>query len=209
MAGAGVRFGGESSYTVVAVVATARPRMAIDRFRDQVRAGRLVFFIAATAALVIGALHIPTWLPAGADLADPAQRLYAENLWAQVQVSLVFIGCFLPWLIYALLWKGAARGALILGGVAVAGTALATFVTVVTVGTYAALPSLVGGVVSRREGRIIQLAGAGKSYYLVLSDRQLVSSSPWLKRGVRVVMWVSPRSQVGAIEPDSTSVDAG
>ena len=201
----GVRFGGESSYTVVAVVATRRPGTAVVRLRGQVRAGRLVVFTAATIALVLCVSHLPSFLPAGADLADPAQRLYAENLWAQVQASLVLIGCFLPWLTYALLWRGANRGVLILGGVAVAGTSLATLVAVMRIGTYAALPSSVAGVVSRLEGRTIELEGAGKTYYLVLSDQQMASSSTWLKRGAPVVMWVSPRSQVGAIEPAAPS----
>jgi hypothetical protein len=89
------------------------------------------------------------------------------------------------------------------------GTALATGLTVVTLGTYAALPGSVGGVVSRLQGRTIQLAGGGRNYYLVLSDQQMASSSSWLKRGASVVMWVSPRSQVGAIEPAATSDDAG
>jgi hypothetical protein len=183
--------------------------MAVARLRGQVRAGRLAVFLVATAAVVFGALHLPAVVPAGADLANAAQRLYAANLWAQVQVSLVLLCCFLPWLIYALLWRGAARGALTLGGVAFVGTALATGLTVVTLGTYAALPASVGGVVSRLEGRTIQLAGAGRSYYLVLSDQQMASYSSWLKRGAPVVMWVSPRSQVGAIEPAATSDYAG
>jgi len=184
--------------------------MTVARLAGQVRGGRLAVFTAATAVLVLGALHVPAFLPAGADLADPAQQLYAENLWAQVQVSLVLVGCFLPWLIYALLWRGANRGVLILSGVAAVGTALATWVTVFTLGTYAALPSSVGGVVGRLEGRTIQLAGgSGRNYYLVLSDRELASSSTWLKRGAPVVMWVSPRNQVGAIKPAATSGDAG
>jgi len=191
------------------MVATRRPGIALERLKGQVRPGRLAVFAATTVVMLFGALHLPAFLPAGADLADPAQRVYAENLWTQVQVSLGLVGCFLPWLTYAMLWKGANRGALILGAVALAGTALATLVAVVTVGTYAALPSSVAGVVSRFQGRTLQLEGAKQTYYLVLSDRQLTSSSTWLKRGAPVVIWVSPRSQVGAIEPAAPSAKAG
>jgi hypothetical protein len=188
----------------VALVATARPPIAFDRLRGQVRVGRVVLFTALTAALVLGSINVPPFLPAGADLTSTAQRLYAANLWAQVQVSLVLTCCFLPWLTYALLWRGAPRGAGILTGVALAGTLLATGVTVVTLGTYAALPAQVSGVVSRLDGRSVQLAGEGKSYHLALSDGQMASASSWLKRGAPILMWVSPRGQVGAIESTAT-----
>jgi hypothetical protein len=203
-----VRFGGELSYTLVALVATARPSIAFDRLRGRVRTGRVVVFTALSAALVLGAIHVPAFLPAGADLTSPAQRLYAANLWAQVQVTLVLTCCFLPWLTYALLWRGAPRGAWILGGVALAGTLLATAATVVTLGTYAGLPAQVSGVVSRLDGRSVQLAGERKSYYLALSDSQMTSASSWMKRGAPILMWVSPRGQVGAVEPAQTA-DAG
>jgi hypothetical protein len=195
-----VRLGGHSSYTVVALAASRRNRLAV-RLRGQVRIGRIMVFSAATAVLMIGAMRVPAFSPAGADLANTAQRLYADNLWAQVQLSLLLIGCFIPWLIYAMLWRGAARGAFTLGGVTLAGTALATWLTVATLGTYAALPGSVSGVVSRLEGRTIQLAGTPRTYYLALSDKQLESASGWLKRGAPVLMWVSPRGQVGALEP--------
>ncbi|HSO92863.1 MAG TPA: hypothetical protein VLS53_00145 [Candidatus Dormibacteraeota bacterium] len=196
----GVSFGGESSYTLVASYATARPQI-LDRLRGQVRVGRVLIFTALTAVLVAGAIHVPPFLSAGADLASRAQRLYAGNLWAQVQVSLALTGCFVPWLVYALIWRGVARGAAILAGVSAAGSLLATVMMVVTLGTYAALPAQISGVVSRLEGRSVQLAGQRKTYYLALSDGQMASASAWLKRGAPVLMWVSPRGQIGAIEP--------
>lgn len=194
-----MRFGGESSYTLVASVATRAA--ALERFQGQVRFGRLAIFTAATLATVLVTLHIPPFLSAGADLANPAQRLYAGNLWSQVQVSLVLLGCFLPWLCYALLWRGAARGALAVTAVALTGTSLATLLTAITLGAYAALPDSMGGVVGRIQGRTIELAGQGKTYYLALSDDQITSATSWLKPGVPVRMWVSPRGQVAALEP--------
>ncbi|HEY0492247.1 MAG TPA: hypothetical protein VGD57_02100 [Candidatus Dormibacteraeota bacterium] len=192
----------------MALVATGRS-LIIGRIRGRVRAGRLLVFTALSAGLVLGALRLPPFLPAGADLANQAQRLYAENLWSQVQLSLVLVGCFLPWLTYALLWRGAARGAAIVAGLALSGTVLATWVTVITVGTYAALPASVVGVVTRVDGRSIQLAGASGAYYLALSDEEMASSSTWLKPGSAVMMWVSRRGQVGAIEAVATEGGAG
>ena len=192
----------------MALIATGRSPIAVDRPRRQVRVRLVLSFAALTAALVAAALHVPPYLSPGADLASPVQRLYAGNLWSQVQVSLALTCCFLPWLTYALLWRGAVRGAGLLTGVAGVGTGLATALTVFTLGTYAALPAQVSGVVSRLDGRTIQLAGKGRAYYLALSDGQMASASTWLKRGAPVLMWVSPRGQVGALEPVATA-DAG
>jgi len=144
-------------------------------------------------------------MAAGADLTHPIQRLYAANLWSQVQVSLAVIACFLPWLVYALLWRGARIGTTGLAILAAAGTVLGTWITLLTVDGYAALPKPVIGTVVRIEGRQLQLAGPPGRYYLAVSDNQIGAAGAWLKPGTSVRLWVSPRGQVGAIEPVSSA----
>ncbi|MEO6797526.1 MAG: hypothetical protein ABI401_09570 [Candidatus Dormibacter sp.] len=185
----------------MAVPATALTRTLTRRFSRQVRPIPIVATLAASGLLMVGAVHLPSFAPAGADLADPLERAYAANLWGQVQVSLLLIGGFLPWLIYALLFTGAARGAILLGIVAFAGTVLGTWTTLITVATYAGLPRPVTGVVSRVEGRTIRLASPPTAYYLALSDSELAAAGRSLKLGSSVLLWVSPRGQVGAIGP--------
>jgi hypothetical protein len=196
-----VRFGGESSYTPVALAATLRAPLALGRFRGQLRPGRMALWLAGTLALLVAALHVEAFIPGGADLADPAQRLYAANLWDQVQISLMLVSCFLPWLLYALLWRGAASGAVVLAAVGFAGTSLGTWLTLLTIGAYLSLPGAVTGVVVQLDGHTVRLDGARGPYYLALSEDQLRASSSWFKTGVPVLLWVSPRNQVGAVEP--------
>ena len=199
-------FGGESSYTVVALPATAEAPTLAWQFSQQVRPIPIVATVAASGLMMLGAMHLPPFMAAGADLADPLQRVYATNLWGQVQVSLLVISGFLPWLIYALAWKGAARGALLLGMVALVGTGLGTWITLVTVDTYAGLPRPVTGTISRLEGRTLSLAGPSATYYLALSDSEMAAAAPSLKVGRSVLLWVSPRGQVGAVESGPSRV---
>ncbi len=199
-------FGGESSYTVVAIPATLQGAPVAAPRRLAVRPGRIAACAAISVGLIALALHLKPFMPAGADLADPLQRLYAANLWGQVQVSLAVIGCFLPWFIYALVWRGAPLGTVVLAVLAAAGTVLGTWITIAMVDGYAALPRSVSGTVARVDGRLLQLTGPPGRYYLALSDAQLQASGGWLKRGTVVQLWVSPRGQVGAMGP---AVDAG
>lgn len=199
-------FGGESSYTVVAVPATALTPTLTRRFTQQVRPIPIVATLAASGLLMVGALHLPPFMPAGADLADPLQRAYAANLWGQVQVSLLLISGFLPWLIYAVVLKGAARGALLLGIAGTAGTVLGTWITLVTVDTYAGLPRPVTGTIGRLEGRTLSLTGPSAAYYLAMSDSEMAAAAPSLKAGRSVLLWVSPRGQVGAVDSGPSRV---
>jgi hypothetical protein len=171
------------------------------RWPRDIRVGHVGSTLAISAGLIVVALHLSPVMTAGADLADAGQRIYAANLWQEVQVSLALIALFLPWLSYGLLWRGAPWGSRILVVMAAAGTLVGTAITLVGVESYAALPRAVTGVISRIDGRTVWLQSPRAGYYLVLSDSQLARSRASLRAGRAVTLWVSPRGQVGDVEP--------
>ena len=165
-----------------------------------VRLGRVALTLGVSVALVVLALHMPPFMASGADLSDSGQRGYARNIWQETQTSLALVAIVLPWLVYGLLWQGAAWGRRLLVAVATAGVVVSTWFVVLSVQSYAALPRQVIGVVDRVEGRTVWLRD-GTGYYLVLSEPELQTAQPWLRAGGSVVMWVSPRGHVGAVAP--------
>lgn len=149
-----------------------------------------------TVGMVVGATRLGPLVAAGADFGDPTQRSYAVNIWQETQTSLALLAIFLPWLVYGLLFNGSRWGGLILLAAAAAGTVGGTWLTLVSLESYAALPRLVTGVVAKIDGRQLSLAG-GRGVYLVISDAELADDGPWLKAGVPVTLWVSPRGHAG------------
>lgn len=168
--------------------------------RPEVRAHLIVGTLVLTVALIAGALRLGPFTTAGADPADPTQRIFAANLWQEVQTSLALVAIFLPWLLYGLLFKGSPLGGGILVGVAALGTVGATWLTLISLAGYAAVPRAVAGVVDTVGGRALSLRG-GPTVYLVVSDAQLTAARPWLRPGAAVVLWVSPREQAGYVGP--------
>jgi hypothetical protein len=165
-----------------------------------IRTGLVAATLVLTAGLIAGALQLGPFIAAGADTHDPTQRIYAANVWQEVQTSLALLAVFLPWLMYGLLFKGSAWGGRILVLVGALGTIGGTWLTVVALAGYAALPRDVSGVVGRIDARALSLRG-GPAVYLVVSDAQLAAARSWLKPGASVTMWVSPRGQAGFIGP--------
>jgi ABC-type tungstate transport system substrate-binding protein len=163
-----------------------------------VRLGQVAVTLVVSLALFVLALHVPSFMAAGADMTDSAQRDYAANIWQETQTSLALVAIVLPWLVYALLWQGAPWGRRILLAIATAGVVLTTWFALLSAQSYAALPQQVSGVVDRVEGRVIALRD-GASYYLVLSDRELNTDRSWLRAGASVTLWVSPRGHVGSV----------
>ena len=163
-----------------------------------VRLGQVAVTLVVSIALFLLALHVPSFMAAGADMSDSAQRDYAANIWQETQTSLAMVAVVLPWLVYALLWQGAPWGRRILLVIATAGVVLTTWFALLSAQSYAALPQQVSGVVDRVEGRVIALRD-GASYYLVLSDRELNTDRSWLRAGASVTLWVSPRGHVGSV----------
>src|SRR2546421_211918 len=80
--------------------------------------------------------------------------------------------------------------------------------TLLSAESYSALPREVAGVVDHVQGRTIWLQG-GASYYLVLSDAELRSAQPWLRSGIPVTLWISPRGHVGSVAEDSSGGPPG
>jgi ABC-type tungstate transport system substrate-binding protein len=165
---------------------------------DDIRLGRVALTLVVSVALFLLALHVPAFMAPGADMTDSAQRDYAANIWQETQTSLALVAVALPWLVYALLWQGAPWGRRILLAVATAGVIMTTWFAVLSAQSYAALPSQVTGVVDQVQGRVIALRGGG-NYYLVVSDQELNADRSWLRPGVNVALWVSPRGHVGAV----------
>jgi hypothetical protein len=164
---------------------------------SQVRFGRVALTLVVSIALFLLALHIPAFMTPGADMTDSGQRGYAANIWQESQTSLALIAIVLPWLLYALLWQGAAWGRRGLLAIATAGVVVTTWFAVLSTQSYTALPKQVVGVVARVQGRVIALQGDA-TYYLVLSDAELNAAQAWLRPGASVELWVSPRGHVGA-----------
>ena len=165
---------------------------------DNVRFGRVVLTLVVSITLFLLALHIPAFMAAGADMTDSAQRDYAANIWQETQTSLALVAIVLPWLVYALLWRGAPWGRGLLLAIATAGVVVTTWFAIVSAQSYAALPRQVVGVVERVQGRVIALRDGG-SYYLVLSDRELSADASWLRPGADIMLWVSPRGHAGSV----------
>jgi len=167
---------------------------------EEVRFLRVAVTLIISLVAMVLALHVPPFMAAGADLADSAQRDYAQNIWQETQTSLALVAIVLPWLVYGLMWQGAPWGRRILVGLATAGVVLTTWLALLSAQSYAALPRSVTGVVDRVDGRVITLRGDG-TYLLVLSDTELKSAQSWLHRGTNVMMWVSPRAHAGSVSP--------
>jgi hypothetical protein len=184
----------------VTVAAERSLRIAGRKLPADIRFGRVVLTLGSSVALVVLALHVPPFMAAGADLSDGGQRGYARNIWQETQTSLALVAIILPWLVYGLLWQGAAWGRRLLVGVATAGVVLTTWFALLSAQSYAALPRQVTGVVDRVEGRTVWLRGGG-AYYLVLSEAELRTARAWLRSGGGVIMWVSPRGHAGAVGP--------
>ena len=163
------------------------------------RLGHVALTLAISLLALVAFLHVPPFMATGADLSDSAQGEYAQNIWQEVQTSLGLVALVLPWLVYALLWPGAAWGRRILLALSTAAVVFTTYLALLSAQSYTALPRQVTGLVGQIQGRTIKLQGDG-SYYLVLSDTQLRAEAGWLRPGVGVLLWVSPRGHVGAVE---------
>jgi len=185
----------------VTVAARRSLRLAGGRLPAEVRFGRVALTLAVSLGLILLLLHIPPFMAAGADLADGTQRDYASNIWQETQTSLALVAIVLPWLVYGLLWHGAAWGRRVLLVLATAGVLLTTWFVLVSLQSYAALPQQVTGVVDHVQSRTIFLRG-GRSYYLVVSDAELRSAANLLAPGARLTMWVSPRGHAGSVSAD-------
>ena len=175
-------------------------QVASRHLAEDVRLVRVATTLAVSLVGLVLMLHVPPFMAAGADLTDSAQRDYAANIWGETQTSLGLVVLVLPWLVYALLWQGAAWGRRILLAVATIGVVLTTWFALLSAQSYAALPHQVNGVVDRIQGRTVWLAGEG-SYYIVLSDSEMLAAQTWLRPGTSVSMWVSPRGHAGAVSP--------
>src|SRR5207248_8228061 len=173
-----------------------------------VRLRRVGLTLAISIGLLALALHVPSFLPSGADLTNSSQRAYAGNIWQETQTSLALVAIVLPWLVYALLWEGTPWGRRILLVIATAGVVLTTWFALLSAQSYAALPQQVSGIVDRVEGRVIAQRD-GASYYLVLSDRELNTARSWLRAGASVTLWVSPRGHVGSVSALGTGPAPG
>jgi hypothetical protein len=169
-----------------------------ERLFADVRLVRIGITLAVSLVGVVVFLHVPPFMAAGADLSDGVQRDYARHIWQETQTSLALVSLVLPWMVYALLWPGAAWGRRVLLSLATGAVVVTTWLALISAQSYTALPRQVTGVVSRLAGRSISIQGDG-SYYLVLPDAELQADHSWLKPGASVLLWISPRGHAGAV----------
>ena len=182
------------------VAARRALRVASQVVPDDVRFLRVAVTLVVSLVAFVLVLHVPPFMAAGADLADSAQRDYAQNIWQETQTSLGLVVLVLPWLVYGLMWQGAPWGRRALIGVATVGVVVTTWFALLSAQSYTALPRQVTGTVTAIHDRTISLEG-GRSYLLVVSDSELKSDQGWLRARASVSMWVSPRDHVGSISP--------
>jgi hypothetical protein len=179
---------------------------AAQYFRSQPRPGGQLrlwsvgLTLAGSVGLAVAAAHLPAVIPSGANLRDTDQVIYARNIWQESQTSLFVLALFIPWVGYGLLLRGAPWGraaVLILAGV---GVALGLWMTAHSLGLYAAKPEYVAGVVTRIGGRQITLAARPpRTFYLVVSEAELLTAQTWVRPGAAVALWVAPNGQAGFI----------
>ena len=182
----------------VTVAARRSLRIAGHALPADVRLGRVLVTLAISLLGLLLFLHVPPFMAAGADLSDSAQGAYAPNLWQEVQTSLALVALVLPWMVYAIIWPGTAWGRRTLLVVGTAAVVFTTWLALLSAQSYAALPREVTGVIDRVQGRTLWLQGDG-SYSLVLSDPEMRAAQAWVQPNVRVLLWVSPRGQAGAV----------
>jgi hypothetical protein len=190
--------GRPASYTVVTMTATLsalKPRILA---RPQIRLAPVAVTLLLSVGLIVAATRLSPLLTAGADLADPTQRRYAVNIWQETQTSLALLAIFLPWLVYGFVFRGSRWGGGMLLALAAIGTVAGTWLTSLSLQSYAALPRLVTGAVARIDGRELSLTD-GPAVYLVISDAELTAAEPWLKPGASLTLWVSPRGHAGYV----------
>jgi hypothetical protein len=184
------------------VTVAALRTLRISRFRlpGDLRLGHVALTLVISLLALVVCLHVPPFMAPGADLSDSSQRDYARNIWQETQTSLALVAVTLPWLVYGLLWPGAAWGRRILLALSTTAVVLTTWLALLSAQSYTALPRQVTGVVDHLADRVISLRGAG-SYYLVLSDGELRADTSWLRPGASVLLWVSPRGHAGSATP--------
>jgi hypothetical protein len=159
--------------------------------------------LAASIILALIALQLPPFVPAGANLSEPAQADYAANIWPESQVSLLMLALFLPWLIYAVIQRGSLAGRIVVFALGLAGVSVSTWAVTVSLESYMARPQAVSGFVVGIDGRNVTLdCGVRSTYHLAISDRQFEFAQSWLRRGAPVLLYVSPRGQAGYLGLD-------
>src|SRR5260370_765679 len=134
-----------ASYTVVALKASPITGTPLGPIMNGVRIGLVAVTLLVSIALLILALHVPPFMPAGADLADSGQRHYAANIWQETQTSLALVAIVLPWLVYGLLWRGAPWGRRIFLATSAAALAVATWFVLPSAQSYSRFSRQVPG----------------------------------------------------------------
>ena len=187
--------------TMTATLSALKPRILV---RPRIRLAALAVTLLLSVGLIVAATKLSPLVTGGADLGDPTQRGYALNIWQETQTSVALLAVFLPWLLYGLVLRGSRWGSAVLLALAAIGTAAGTWLTCLSLQSYAALPQLVTGAVARADGRQLSLTD-GRAVYLVISDAQLAAAEPWLKPGASVTLWVSPRGHAGYVARAASS----
>jgi hypothetical protein len=196
-------------------LAAPQPAATAPRQRILIRGWSLIALAAVTAVLITVAVLLPPIVPAGADLKDANQAVYARAIWPETQISLAVLMIFLPSLAYAVATRGAAWGRLLIGSISLLGVAIAMFYVVISLQSYLAKPEVVYGAVTSLNGRAIclqfgsrsQIVGNNSSttrcFALDAPSEELRGAENWVQEQRYVQMLVSPRGHVGFIAPVS------
>ncbi|MFY9531122.1 MAG: hypothetical protein WBC04_20330 [Candidatus Acidiferrales bacterium] len=164
--------------------------------------------LAAAACVMAGflAAHLAPFVASGANLSDPAQADYAQNLWSSTIPALVALASICPLAAFGLLpplMRGPRRILLV---VSVAALCVAGFFAVNGVNGYRQPPVTIIGAVASFQGRDILLRGfQTQTHHLIVSDQELRQAHSWVRPQTVVFLYVNPSGDAGYIGPSATS----
>jgi hypothetical protein len=159
--------------------------------------------LAVAACVIAGflAVHLRPFVSSGANLSDPAQADYAQNLWSSTTPSLVAVAFICPLVAFGLLppWRLGARQVLL--ALSVATLCIASFFAINALNAYRQQPVAINGPVLSFQGRDIMLCGFQIHHRLLVSDLELRKAQAWARPGSEVLLYVTASGDAAYIGP--------
>jgi hypothetical protein len=159
--------------------------------------------LAVAACVIAGflAAHLRPFVTSGANLSDPAQADYAQNLWSSTIPSLVAVAFICPLVAFGLLPPLRLGARQVLLAVSVATLCIASLFAINALNAYRQQPVAINGPVLSFQGRDIVLCGFEIHHHLSVSDQQLRQAQGWVKPGAEVLLYVTASGDAAYIGP--------